>query len=90
MGVGGAWVGVGVGGTWVGVGVGVAEGTVLVGVEATSAVFVAAGAVVGALVGLGLGAGGFVDSGLVGFLVGEGSTSALATTLASGVGVSAI
>ena len=43
-----------------------------------------------ASVGLGLGLDGFVGSGFRGSFVGEGSTSTLATTLASGVGVSAI
>ena len=37
-----------------------------------------------------VGAGGFVGSGLGGSLVREGSTSTLATTVASGDGVSAI
>jgi hypothetical protein len=59
-----------------------------VGVDADSVAFVVA--VAGALVGLSLGVGGFVGSGLGGSLVGEGSTSTLATTLASGGGVSAI
>ena len=43
-----------------------------------------------ASVGLGLGAGVFVDTGLGSSFVGVGSTIALAKTLASGVGVSAI
>jgi hypothetical protein len=46
--------------------------------------------VAGALVGLILKVGGFVGSGFGGSLVGEGSTSTLATTLASGDGVSAV
>ena len=65
-----------------------AVGGTSVGVEANSVAFVIA--VAGALVGLSLGVGGFVGSGLGGSLVGEGSTSTLATTLASGGGVSAI
>tara|TARA_B100001123_G_C14345248_1_gene644807 strand:+ start:97 stop:276 length:180 start_codon:yes stop_codon:yes gene_type:complete len=59
-------------------------------VEAISEAFIAAGAVGGALVGLGLGAGDCVGSGLGGLFVGEDFTSALATTLASGGVVSAI
>ncbi|HIA75009.1 MAG TPA: hypothetical protein EYN92_01090 [Dehalococcoidia bacterium] len=48
--------------------------------------FTAAGAVVGASVGLGLGAGGFIDSNFGGSFVGVSSTIALTATLASGVG----
>ena len=43
-----------------------------------------------ASVGLGLGVDGFVGSGFGGSFVGGGSTSTLATTVASGDGVSAI
>ena len=70
-----------------GVGVGVAVGTVgvAVGVAGTGV----GGTVVGITVGgTSVGVDGFVGSGLGGSLVGEGSTSALATTLASGVGIS--
>ena len=82
------WVGAGVavGGTVVGIAVG---GT-SVGGGGTSVAFVVAVAVAGALVGLGLGVGGVVGSGLEGSFVGEGLTSTLATTLASGVEVSAV
>ena len=63
---------------------------VTTGVEAgaTSAAF--ASAVGGTSIEVGSGAGGFVGSGLGGSFVGEGSTIALAKTLASGDGVSAI
>ena len=67
-----------------------AVGGTSVGVEADSVAFVVAVAVAGALVGLGLGTGALVGSGLGDSFVGEGSTSALAKTLASGDGVSAI
>ena len=70
--------------------VGIAVGGTSVGGDGTSVAFVVAVGVAGALVGLGLGVGGFVGSGLGGSFVGEGSTSTLATTLASGDGVSAI
>ena len=52
--------------------------------------FVVAVAVAGALVGLGSGVGRSVGSGLGDSFVGDGSISTLATTLASGVGVSAV
>ena len=61
-----------------------------VGVEADSVAFVVAVAVAEALVGLGLGTGELVGSGLGGSFVGVDSTSILATTSASGVGVSAV
>ena len=59
-------------------------------VGATSVAFVIAVAVGRASVGKGSGAGDFVGSDLGGSRVGEGSTPILATTLASGVGVSAV
>ena len=71
-----------------GAGVNVAEGVVSLGVGATSVAF--AVTVGRASVGLGLGAGVFVDTGLGSSFVGVGSTIALAKTLASGDGVSAI
>ena len=52
--------------------------------------FVVAVAVAGALVGLGSGVGRFVGSGLGDSFVGDSSISTLATTLASGVSVSAV
>ena len=66
---------------------------VLVGVGrggATLLVFAVGVVIVEVLVGLRLGVSEFVGSGFGGSFVGEGSISTLATTLASGVGVSEI
>ena len=57
---------------------------------ATSEASVVTVAVVGASVGLDSGAGGLAGSGFGGSFVGVGSTIALTTTVASGVGVSAV
>ena len=69
---------------------GVVVGGASVGGDATSVAFVVAVAVTGAIVGLGSKVDGFVGSGFGGSFVGEGSTSTLATTLASGDRVSAV
>ena len=81
----------------VGVGVDVVVGKVAGVAEGAISVVVGIGVdvVVGKVVGVAAGAisvavGGFVSSGLGGSFVGVGSTSTLATTVASGDGVSAI
>ena len=67
------------------VGIGVAVAVWVGGTGVNVAVGNGAGVAVG---GTSVGVDGFVGSGLGGSLVGEGSTSTLATTLASGVGIS--
>jgi hypothetical protein len=81
----------------VGIGVDVVVGKVVGVAEGAISVVVGIGVdvVVGKVVGVAEGAisvavGGFVSSGLGGSFVGVGSTSTLATTVASGDGVSAI
>ena len=81
----------------VGIGVDVVVGKVVGVAEGAISVVVGIGVdvVVGKVVGVAEGAisvavGGFVSSGLGGSFVGVGSTSTLATTAASGDGVSAI
>ncbi len=64
-------------------GVAIAVGNIWIRADGDSGVGVAESAVT-------VGVGGFVGSDLGGSCVDEGSTSAFATTLASGVGVSAI
>ena len=89
-------VGVGVAVTGIGVNVvagekvGVTEDGILVGVGDTSMAFVVTFAVDIASVGLDVGAGGFVGSGLGSSFGRDGSSCTLAATLASGVGVSSI
>ena len=89
-------VGVGVAVTGIGVNVvagekvGVTEDGILEGVGDTSMAFVVTFALDIASVGLDLGAGGFVGSGLGSSFGRGGSSCTLAATLASGVGVSSI
>ena len=69
------------------VGIGVAVAVWVGGTGVNVAVGNRAGVAVG---GTSVGVDGFVGSGFGGSFVGDGSTSTLATTLASGVGVSAV